>query len=82
MRSWVRYSVAVYLGLMIAGAVGMQKPQSSQANTAYPVGIDSPFPHELYPHTWHRKPVGTQRKPGIGDAKSDAGLTPGELAEM
>lgn len=62
MYSWVRYSVAVYLGLMIAGALGLQPPRASQATSVpapavMPSPPHRPFPHEQFPQTWRRRPL-------------------------
>lgn len=57
MKSWVRYSVAVYMGLMLAGAMGTDRPQESGAAPFYSPGHLSPYPHEMHPHTWRKRSV-------------------------
>lgn len=66
MKSWVRYSVAVYVGLMIAGALGMQKPQVSEATSTPPIGAASPYPHEMFPSTWRRRAIELREESRIG----------------
>ena len=70
MKSWVRYSVAVYLGLMIAGALGVDKPQESGAAPFFTEGPHSPYPHELHPHTWRRRSVEVREETQIQPART------------
>jgi len=43
-KSWVRYSVAVYVGLLLAGAIDLPKPVSAARGTAIALvaGNDTP----------------------------------------
>ncbi len=56
MRSWVRYSVAVYLGLMVAGSVGLDRPLAIGSDFGPPTS-PPPFPHEKFPSTWVARPA-------------------------
>lgn len=56
MRSWVRYSVAVYLGLMIAGSLGLDRPMAIGWSDGPPTS-PPPYPHEKFPSTWVSRPA-------------------------
>lgn len=84
MNSWVRYSVAVYTGLLLAGAAIAPRPQASigsdlpQGQPQPPVSVmrlpyDRPQPHDPH-HPRHR--CCDNPSPGAEDLPRLAGDAP------
>ena len=69
MRSWVRYSVSAYLGLLLAGSIaspGLRVPQLGEPMASvYPTSAPAPVrPIRLY----HQPTIDTQDQPTRADS--------------